>query len=73
MASGLGLSQRDWVCPSGIGSVPAGLGLSQIVYLLADIADEQRDGALAVQDEARATKWAHDGRVLGRAAMTLFE
>jgi hypothetical protein len=56
-----------------LGELVEGLGLSHIVYLLADIADEQRDVALAVRDVARATKWAHDGKVLGRAAMTLFE
>jgi hypothetical protein len=56
-----------------LGELVEGFGLCHIVYLLADIADEQRDVALAVQDVARATKWAHDGKVLGRAAMRLFE
>lgn len=56
-----------------LGELVEGLGLSHIVYLLAEIADEQRDDALAARDVARATKWAHDGKVLGRAAMTLLE
>jgi hypothetical protein len=49
------------------------LGLSQVVYLLAEIAEQQRDVSLSVHDASTATKWAHDGKVLGRAAMSLFE
>jgi len=50
-----------------------GLGLSHVVYLLADIAEEQRDVSLSTQDVSAATKWAHDGKVLGTAAMSLLE
>jgi hypothetical protein len=66
-------------CPEAIdaarklGQLVKGLGLSHIVYLLAEIAEEQRDVSLAAHDVARAAKWAHDGKVLGRAAMTLFQ
>jgi len=50
-----------------------GLGLSHVVYLLAEIAEEQRDVSLSSQDVSAATKWAHDGKVLGTAAMSLLE
>lgn len=56
-----------------LGELVEGLGLSYVVYLLADIAEEQRDVSLSAHDAATATKWAHDGKVLGRAAMSLFE
>jgi len=48
-------------------------GLSHVVYILAEIAEEQRDASLSVHDVSAATKWAHDGKVLGRAAITLLE
>jgi Bacterial regulatory protein, arsR family len=50
-----------------------GLGLSRVVYLLAEFADEQRDLALADADTLKAKKWAHDGKVLGGAAMSVLE
>lgn len=49
------------------------LGLSHLVYLLADIAEEHRDMLLSVQDVSKATKWAHDGKALSRLAITLLE
>jgi hypothetical protein len=56
-----------------LGNLVNGLGLSHVVYLLADIAEEQRDRSLAAEDRATATKWEHAGKVLGRAAITLLE
>ena len=56
-----------------LGELVKGLGLSHVVYLLADIAEEQRDVSLSAQDVPEAAKWAHDGKVLGRAAITLLE
>ncbi len=56
-----------------LGELVNGLGLSHVVYLLADIAEEQRVRSLAADDGATATKWEHDGKVLGRAAITLLE
>ena len=50
-----------------------GFGLSHVVYLLANIAEEQRDVSLSAHDLAHATKWAHDTKVLGRVAMSLLE
>jgi len=54
-----------------LGEFVTGLGLSRVVYLLAELAEEQRDVSLSVHDIANATKWAHDGKVLGHAAMSL--
>ena len=56
-----------------LGELVTGLGLSHVVYLLAALAEERRDVSLSVQDSANATKWAHDGKVLGQAAMRLLE
>ena len=56
-----------------LGGLVKGLGLSHVVYLLAEIAEEQRDLSLAAADAATATKWAHDGKVLGRAATSLLD
>lgn len=56
-----------------LGNLVESLGLSHVVYLLADIAEEQHNRSLAAQDRATATKWEHDGKVLGRAAITLLE
>ena len=56
-----------------LGELVAGLGLSHVVYLLAELAEEQRDVSLSAKDIAKATKWAHDGKVLGQAAMSLLE
>ncbi len=56
-----------------LGALVKGFGLSHVVYLLADIADEQRNVSLSAQDAPTATKWAHDGKVLGQAAITLLE
>jgi hypothetical protein len=56
-----------------LGALVSELGLSHVVYLLAELAEEQRDVSLSTQDVATATKWAHDGKVLGRAAMSLLE
>ena len=49
------------------------LGLSHVVYLLVQVAEQQRDVSLSAQDAAAATKWAHDGKVLGQAAITLLQ
>jgi hypothetical protein len=56
-----------------LGELVIGLGLSHVVYLLADIAEEQRDVSLSANDLATATKWAHDGKILGQVAMALLE
>ena len=56
-----------------LGELVTGLGLSHVVYLLAEVAEEQRDVSLSIQDIATATKWAHDGKVLGQVAMSLLE
>jgi hypothetical protein len=49
------------------------IGLSHVVYLLAHIADEREQVARSVGDEGRARRYAHDGRVLGEAAIRLLE
>ena len=54
-----------------LGELVTELGLSHVVYLLAALAEEQRDVSLSAQDVAMATKWAHDGKVLGQAALSL--
>ena len=56
-----------------LGDLVRELGLSHVVYLLAAIAEQQRDCAVAADDAATAMKWAHDGKVLGHAAMGLLE
>lgn len=56
-----------------LGELVTALGLSHVVYLLAEVAEEQRDVSLSVMDVATATKWAHDGKALGQVAMSLFE
>ncbi len=56
-----------------LGQLVTGLGLSHVVYMLAELAEEQRDVSLSAQDLTNATKWAHDGKVLGQAAMSLLE
>ena len=55
-----------------LGELVTALGLSHVVYLLAELAEERRDLSLSARDVAMATKWAHDGKVLGQAAMSLF-
>lgn len=47
------------------------LGLSHVVYLLAQISDEQRDAAKAGDDAAGDARAAHDTKVLGDAARRL--
>lgn len=47
------------------------LGFSHVVYLLAQLADEQGDVARARDDAAGATRAAHDAKVLGDTAMRL--
>jgi hypothetical protein len=44
------------------------LGLSHVVYLLAQITDEQRDVARACDDAAGDARAAHDTKVLGDTA-----
>lgn len=56
-----------------LGALVAQLGLSHVVYLLAEVAEEQREVFLSLQDAEKATKWAHDGKVLGHAAQCLLE
>jgi len=56
-----------------LGVLVAGLGLSHVVYLLADVAEEQRTVSMSANDTAAAAKWAHDGKVLGHAAMALLK
>jgi len=47
------------------------LGLSHVVYLLAQITDEQRDVARACDDAAGDARAAHDTKVLGDTARRL--
>ena len=47
------------------------LGFSHVVYLLAQLADEQADVAKARDDATSATRAAHDAKVLGDAAIRL--
>ena len=56
-----------------LGALVTHLGLSHVVYLLAGIAEEQQERSLLLKDPETATKWAHDGKVLGHAAMSLLE
>lgn len=56
-----------------LGELVTGLGLAHVLYLLAEIAEEQRDVSLSLHDTAAAAKWAHDGRMLGQTAMSLLE
>lgn len=56
-----------------LGELVKGFGLSHVVYLLANIAEEQRDASLSAHDATQATKWAHDTKVLGQVAMSLLE
>jgi len=46
------------------------LGLAHVVYLLADIAEQQSD-LLVKEDGVRAGRLAHDAKVLGRTAIVL--
>jgi hypothetical protein len=56
-----------------LGALVAQLGLSHVVYLLAEVAEDQREVFLSRHDDHQATKWAHDGKVLGHAAQCLLE
>ena len=47
------------------------LGFSHVVYLLAQLADEEGDLAKIREDAARANGAAHDAKVLGETAMRL--
>jgi hypothetical protein len=47
------------------------LGFSHVVYLLAQLADEEGDLAKVRDDAARASGAAHDAKVLGETAMRL--
>ena len=49
------------------------LGFSHVVYLLAQVADEQGDVAKAHDDATGATRAAHDAKVLGDAAIQLLD
>ena len=53
------------------GELVTELGLSHVVYLLAALAEAHRDVSLSAHDVAMATKWAHDGKVLGQTALSL--
>jgi hypothetical protein len=46
------------------------LGLAHVVYLLADIAEQQSD-LWSTKDGVRAARLAHDAKVLGRTAIVL--
>jgi len=46
------------------------LGLAHVVYILAEIAEQQSD-VLLKKDGVRAARLAHDAKVLGRTAMVL--
>lgn len=46
------------------------LGLAHVVYLLADIAEQQSD-LLLKNDGVKAARLAHDAKVLGRTAIVL--
>jgi len=54
-----------------LGELVTGLGLSHVVYLLAEVAEQQRERSLSAHDTETASKWAHGGKVLGQAAMSL--
>ena len=47
------------------------LGFSHVVYLLAQLADEECDLARVHEDAARVNSAAHDAKVLGETAMRL--
>ncbi len=47
------------------------LSVSHVVYLLAQIADEQRDLAKARDDAGGETRAAHNAKALGETAMRL--
>ena len=47
------------------------LGVSHVVYLLAQLADEEGDLGKVRGDAARASGAAHDAKVLGETAMRL--
>lgn len=49
------------------------IGVSHVVYLLAQIVDERRDVARAEGRDARASRSAHDARLLGETAIRLLE
>lgn len=49
----------------------AALGFAHVVYLLAEVADEERDAATETDDTRRASRARHDARVLGEAAKQL--
>jgi hypothetical protein len=46
------------------------LGLAYVVYLLADIAEQQSD-VLLKKDDIKAARLAHDAKVLARTAIVL--
>ena len=48
------------------------LGLAHVVYLLANIADQQSD-LLLTEDSVRSARLAHDAKVLGRTAIVLLD
>lgn len=47
------------------------LGLAYVLYLLAELADEQRDEARRVDDTREMKRAEHDARILGEAAKQL--
>ena len=46
----------------------AALGFAHVLYLLAEVADEQREAAADADDTERAKRARHDARILGEAA-----
>ena len=47
------------------------LGFSHVLYLLAELADEQHDAARRADDATRVERSTHDARILGEAAKRL--
>lgn len=47
------------------------LGFAHVLYLLAELADEQRDAAARLDDATATKRAAHDARILGEAAKQL--
>ena len=48
-----------------------GLGFAHLVYLLAELADEQHAAAVSLDHAREAKRALHDARVLGEAAKQL--
>ena len=54
-----------------LGDLVRTLGFSHVVYVLAQLADEERDRAIAGEDAVGATRAAFNAKVLGETAMRL--